>query len=81
MVLQEIDVEDWPWLVQLINNGYYCWFNSSIVAMMWSMKTLQIELIQPDEDDWTFWGWITYWYNLERCNSRQGIYLTTQLNI
>ena len=73
MVLQEIDVEHWPWLVQLINNGYYCWFNSSIVAMMWSMKTLQIELFQPEEEDWTFWGWITYWYNLERCNSRQGI--------
>ena len=42
---------------------------------MWSMKKLHIELFPPVEEDWTFWGWITYWYNLERCNSRQGTYL------
>ena len=39
---------------------------------MWTMKKLQIEMPQPQEEDWTYWGWITYWYNLERRDSKEG---------
>ena len=71
--LQPLDISEfWPWLVQFLNYGHCCWFNSSSLALMWTMKKLQIEMPQPKEEDWTYWGWITYWYNLERRDSKEG---------
>ena len=69
-ILDDVNVTaQWPWMVQFINNGHYCWFNSSSVALMWTMKKLHLKIPRKkDQDFGIFWNWIRYWFNLDRKN-------------
>ena len=67
--ISEINPAQWPKMVQFINNGHYCWFNSSSVALMWIIRTLNLKLPHESTDQpelGIFWNWICYWLNLNR---------------